>query len=148
MNPLLQPLSNDMIVFSDLLFPALTICAAAIEAFGHVRFHAGSAGQEKFNATLGRFLEFLRQDCCFSRDDVQSLLQVQLRTLCPNLSSHFSLVAQLEASAGIMTHHHHHQHYHEDSHRYHHQKLNVMPTSDACPWELVRARCMSLNLNF
>jgi hypothetical protein len=88
-----------------------------------------------FNAALGRLLEFLRQDCCFARDDVQRLLQVQLQTLCPNLSYHFALVAQLESSAGIMTHHHE-----DDSNRDHDQHFIVTPSSDSCPWALVRAR--------
>lgn len=100
---MLQPLSNDVIVFNDCLVPALVLCAAARETFGHVTSPLGSTSRELFCTALGRLLEFLRQDCCFARDDVQRLLQVELQTLCPNLSSHFALVAQLEASAGIMT---------------------------------------------
>lgn len=86
-----------------------------------------------FNAALGRLLEFLRQDCCFARDDVQRLLQVELRAVCPNLSSHFAHVAQLEASAGVMTHYH----LHDDDHRHQHQHQIVTPPADACPWALV-----------
>ncbi len=135
-----QPLSNDIIVFSDLLFPALTICATTAEAYGHLNSPAGSTSRELFNAAFGRFLEFLRQDCCFARDDVQLLLQVQLQTLCPILSSHFALVAQLEGSAGIVTHLDHHLRHHDDSHRDHHPHEFVSPSSTCCPWALVRAR--------
>ena len=88
-----------------------------------------------FNAALGRLLEFLRQDCCFAREDVQRLLQIELRTLCPHLSSHFALVAQLEASAGVMTQHH----LHED-HPYNCQHQVLIPPPDACPWAIVRSR--------
>jgi hypothetical protein len=66
---------------------------------------------------------------------VQRLLQVQLRNLCPNLSSHFALVAQLEASAGIMAHLQD-----DNSNHDHRQHLIVTPESDSCPWALVRAR--------
>jgi hypothetical protein len=129
-----QPLSNDVIVFNDCLVPALILCAAAIETFGHVTSPLGSTSRELFYTALGRFLEFLRQDCCFARDDVQRLLQVELQALCPNLSSHFALVAQLEASAGIMTFQ-----YLFDNHDNFHdlQQHIVMPPPDACPWALV-----------
>ena len=94
----------------------------------------GSTSRELFCTALGRLLEFLRQDCCFARDDVQRLLQVELQTLCPNLSSHFALVAQLEASAGIMTF----QHLFDDDDNFHDlQQQIVMPPPDACPWALV-----------
>ena len=130
---ILQPLSNDMIVFSDCLFPALTLCAAAIETLGHTASPTGSETREMFSAALGRLLEFLRQDCCFAREDVQRLLQIKLRQLCPNLSAHFVLVAQLEASAGI-TNHYNHEH-----HRSHQQQQLAAPPPDASPWTLVRA---------
>ena len=123
-----------MIVFSDCLFPALTLCAAAIETLGHTASPTGSETREMFSAALGRLLEFLRQDCCFAREDVQRLLQIKLRQLCPNLSAHFVLVAQLEASAGI-TNHYNHEH-----HRSHQQQQIAAPPPDASPWTLVRAR--------
>jgi hypothetical protein len=121
-----------MIVYSDCLFPALTMCAAVVETLGHVISPVASASRDMFDSALGRLLEFLRQDSCFARNDVQFLLQVQLRALCPILSTHFALVAQLEASSGIMTHH---DNRHQDS--------MPPPPSDACPWTLVRASCCS-----
>ena len=130
----LQPLSNDIIVFSDCLFPALTLCTAAIETLGHTASPTDSETREMFNAALGRLLEFLRQDCCFAREDVQRLLQIKLRKLCPNLSAHFVLVAQLEASAGITNHYNHD---HQRSHQQ--QQLIASPPPDASPWTLVRA---------
>ena len=84
-SPPTQPLSNDIIVFSDLLFPALSLVAAAVESLGHVTSAGGSASREMFNVALGRLLEFLRQDCCFAREDVQHALQLQVCVACDAL---------------------------------------------------------------